>query len=39
MKKLFLALSFTTFGLAPFVHADEASEQDSSSKWHGREKR
>ena len=36
MKKLLLALTLTAFTLAPLVYADEASEQDSSSKWHGR---
>jgi arylsulfatase A-like enzyme len=35
MKKFFLALTLTVFALAPLVHADEASEQDPSGKWHG----
>jgi hypothetical protein len=35
MKKLLLALTLTVFALAPLIHADEASEQDPSGKWHG----
>jgi arylsulfatase A-like enzyme len=35
MKNLLLALTLTAFASAPLVHADEASEQDPSGKWHG----